>query len=159
MHRAVRALLDGRTFSPTKKEDARFKPVASYEHHGDGPIEDPHAAAKLSIARWTGNLLERTYPGHAWHVEVEIGRNGMGGLIKLRLNGIMPGNRWYIVKLADTLCDPGGKRTVLKGAGELLERYKLPRGNFDLDNWRVALNQMPVADRITGRGHLAPLID
>lgn len=162
MHRAVRALLEGKTFSPTKTADSRFHMKAGWnsEEAKEGmPVNKERAAAELAIARWTGNLLERTYPGHPWHVETTIGRNGMGGLIKIRINGIMPGNYWNVVQLADTLTDPGGKRTVLRAAGELLERYKLPRANFDADNFRAAIRAMPLLERTTGRGHVAPLID
>lgn len=141
----------------------RFDMKARYEHPdlGDDPTQDPYAQAKMETARWVGTLLERVYPGHAWHVEVVIQRGTAmfaGGLVKLRLNGIMPANRWYVVQLADVLTDPGGKRTVLKGAGELLERYGIPRTRFDLDHWRLALNAMPLSAKRTGRGHLAPLL-
>ncbi len=138
----------------------RFNLKAHYEHPdlGDDPRPDPMARANMAIVKWVGALLERSYPGHAWHVEAQIGQHGRNGIIKLRLNGIMPANRWYVVKLSDTLTDPGGKRTVLKGAGELLERYNLPRNKFNVDDWRMALNAMPAQARLTGRGHLAPLI-
>lgn len=120
----------------------------------------PHKAAELATAKWTGELLMRHYPGHPWRVEVEIGKiNARDGLIKIRLDGIMPPNYWFLNKLSDVASDPGGKRTVLKGAGEILERYNLHRGKFDGDNWRTALNAMPISRRMTSRGHLAPLID
>ena len=141
----------------------RFRMNYGYE----GPLTDdgalaehPHRAAELATAKWTGELLQRTYPGHPWYVEVEIGKiHARDGLIKLRLLGIMPPNYWYTSKLSEVASDPGGKRTILKGAGELLERYGLHRGKFDNDDWRIALNSMPINRRLTGRGHIAPLID
>lgn len=136
----------------------QFHPQLKYEHPGlgDDLSPDPFAKPKMAIAKWTGDLLNREYAGHAWHVEVTM--SAKGGIIKIRLNGIMPGNRWYVVKLDEVLTDPGGKRTVLRGAGELLERYQIRRGGFNLDQWRNALAAMPIQDRISGRGHLAPLI-
>lgn len=124
---------------------------------GDMKVDDPYAATKMATAKWTGELLQRHYPGHAWHVEVVIQKGG--GIIKIRLNGLMPADHWYVCQMADVICDPGGKRTVLKGAGELLERYRIPRGRFNLDDWRQALNAMPLKSKLSGRGHLAPLID
>ena len=160
MHRSVRALLNGKTFSPTLSENTRFKQRLAYEdlNAQDGGAKNPHQAAEIATAKWAGERLEFFYPGHAWHVEASIGKHGRDGLIKIRLNGIMPANYWYNLRMSQVLTDPGGRRTVLRAGGELLERYKLPRGNFDLDHWRVALNSMPAFERATGRGHLAPLI-
>lgn len=131
-----------------------FKLNIGYEHPGlgDDHSEDPFARAKVETAKWTGDLLNRNYPGHPWIVEVVMARNG--GLIKIRLQGLMPANRWYCVQLNDVLTDPGGRRTVLRGAGELLERYSISRGAFSVDDWQTAMSLTPV----TGRGHLAPLL-
>jgi len=130
-----------------------FKLNVGYEHPGLGDdfSHDPFAKAKVETAKWVGTLLDRTYPGHAWRTEVVMAKTG--GVIKIQLMGLMPSDRWYVVKLSDVLTDPGGKRTVLKGAGELLERYQIPRGKFSIDHWRDALNLIP----IKGRGHLDPL--
>ena len=141
----------------------QFNMKLGYEHPGlgDDPTPDKFAAAKMATAKWTGDLLNRVYPGHAWHVEVVIqrgARGAEGGIIKLRLNGIMPADRWYVCHLRDVISDPGGKRTVLKGAGELLERYNIPRTGFVLDDWRSALGAMPIEAKRTGKGHLAPLL-
>lgn len=118
---------------------------------GDGDGRDPFAAAKMETARWVGELLNRTYQGHPWFCEVVMSRTG--GVVKMQLRGLMPPDRWYVVKLSDVASDPGGRRTILKGAGELLERYNVPRGGFSIDHWKQALNLAP----IKGRGHLEPL--
>ncbi|MCS6760154.1 MAG: hypothetical protein MO852_15395, partial [Candidatus Devosia euplotis] len=115
--------------------------------------EDPFARAKVATAKWTGELLNRVYPGHPWNVEVIMSRTG--GLIKIQIKGLMPTDRWYVCQLHDVLTDPGGKRTVLRGAGELLERYQLRRGAFSIDHWQAAMNLAPM----TGRGPVAPLLD
>lgn len=137
----------------------QFNHRLAYEHPGlgDDNSPDPFARAKVATAKWTGDLLNQHYAGHAWHVEVVMSRTG--GLIKIRLNGIMPADRWYVCQLRDVISDPGGRRTVLRGAGELLERYGIARSNFRLDDWRQALEAMPVGAKRTGRGHLEPLID
>lgn len=137
----------------------QFQMRTGYEHPGlgDDLRPDPYKAIKIETARWAGDLLNRHYAGHAWMVEVVIQRGG--GVIKIRLNGIMPPDRWYVCKMSDVLTDPGGKRTVLRGAGEILERYGLPRNRFDLDHWRLALNAIPLQAKLRGKGHLAPLID
>jgi hypothetical protein len=128
----------------------RFRMNLGYEapNLGDGPSEpDPHAAMEMATCRWVGDKLEREYPGHAWDVRCEQ------GIVRFQLRHLMPSDAWYVVKLSDLSSDPGGRRTVLRGAGELLERYNLPRRGFSVDDWRIALNKMP----IKGRGHHEPL--
>lgn len=149
----------------SKQRDMRYRPQVGYERPGLGDdltADTSMAAAEVATARWVGTKLEQHYPGHAWHVEVQItshsGRRATDGVIKIRLNGIMPANYWYLVKLSQTLTDPGGQ-ALMRGAGELLERYGLRRGNFDLDQWRSALAAMPIVGRVMGRGHDAPLRD
>ena len=120
---------------------------------GDGDGENPHQAMEISVAKWVGQLLEREYGGHPWYVEVKMNKQRFGGLIQIQLRGLMPANWWYNVRVEDAMHDPGGKRTVLKGAGEILERYNLPRQKFSADDFVVALRKSP----ILGGGHLAPL--
>ncbi|MBW3099248.1 hypothetical protein [Pseudohoeflea coraliihabitans] len=131
-----------------------FNLSTRYEHPGlgDDHDEDPFAHAKMATAKWTGELLDRHYPGHPWYCEVVMSKTG--GLIKIQLRGLMPTNRWYCCQLSDVLNDPGGKRTVLRGAGEILERYSIRRGAFNVDDWQSAMIKAP----ISGRGHLAPLL-
>lgn len=142
---------------------ARFQPRLQYEHPGlgDDSAPDPLKAVKMATAKWVAEIIEHHYPGHAWHVVVNItahkGGRPTGGLIQIRLNGLMPPNHWYSIQLADTLC-VGGRQRVMKGAGELLERYNIPRTGFMLDHWRAALAAIPLDRRRLGRGHLAPLL-
>lgn len=135
-----------------------FEMSLGYEHPGLGDTHDhdPYAGMKLAVAKWTGEILNRYYPGHAWLIETTI--DNTGGLIKFRLNGLMPPDRWYCVQMNDALHDPSG-HLVKRGAGEVLERYNIPRAGFDIDHWRTALNLMPAHAKMTGKGHLAPLLD
>ena len=118
---------------------------------GDGDGANPQAGQEIAIAKWVGALLERTFSGHPWYVEVKI--NARGGVIQIQLRGLMPPDRWYVCSVNEVLHDPGGKKTILKGAGEILERYNLPRSSFSADDFVVALRKSP----ILGRGHLDPL--
>jgi hypothetical protein len=130
-----------------------FKLNVGYEHPGlgDDLSEDPFAKAKVSTAKWTGELLNRHYPGHPWNIEVIMSKTG--GLIKMQLMGLMPADRWYVCQLHDVISDPGGRKTILRGAGELLERYQLRRGAFSIDDWQQAMMLVP----LTARGRLEPL--
>lgn len=138
----------------------RFQPKVTYDFvkdQGTGPHE--FAQAEVETARWVGTKLERWYPGHAWHVQCDIrkGRGNIrGGVIGIRINGLMPPNYFYRINMRDLLTDAGG-RIVMKAGGELLERYRVPRGNFDMDHWRQALNAQPLISQKTGRGWHEPL--
>lgn len=128
-----------------------FKLETRYERTSDDPEEvDPFVKAKMATAKWVGEKLNQHYPGHPWFVEVKGDR--FGAVILIQLMGIMPANRYYLVKFADALTDPGGKK-IMRGAGELLERYGIPRQGFTMDNWVAALSKFP----ISARGHLEPL--
>lgn len=122
-----------------------------YENLDDSGDEDPFMRAKMATCKWTADLLERHYPGHPWLVNVKMNR--WGGVIQIQLRGLMPADYWYVVKMSAAISDPGGKTTVLKGAGELLERYGIARTGFTADQWQQALHRFP----INGRGHLEPL--
>ena len=156
----AKAFLEGRTLTPTRGK-ARFSLDMQYEKPGLGDTaeDDPNKAIDLATCKWVGTLLEAAYPGHPWQVQASLGKQRRDGLIRIRLNGIMPPNYWFNLKFSAVLeKNGGGKRAVQQAAGELLERYNLRRGNFDLDDWRLALNAMPLHSRQTGRGHLAPLL-
>lgn len=130
-----------------------FKLNMGYEKPdlGDGDGANPYKGRELDIAKWTGELLNKHHPGYPWNVRVVI--QGRDGVIMIQLLAVMPSDRWYVVKVNDAFHDVGGKRTVLQGAGELLERYQLPRPSFSLDDWRGALTLV----KNPGRGNIAPL--
>lgn len=128
-----------------------FKPDLRYERTSDDPEEqDEFANAKMATAKWVGEKLQQHYPGHPWFVEVKGDRGG--AVILIQLMGIMPHNRHYAVNFRDALTDPGGK-TIMRGAGELLERYGIARQGFSMDDWKVALSK----NAIFGKGSLEPL--
>ncbi len=129
-----------------------FSPKPHYENNSDDPNKrDPFARVKMATCKWTGELLERHYPGHTWWVEVDGDR--FGAVIKIQIRVLMPADRWYVVNFRDAVSDPGGRR-IINGAGELLERYGIPRTGFTVDNWKAALARFPIGN---GRGHLEPL--
>lgn len=128
-----------------------FNLKLGYENLDDSGDEDPFANAKLAICKWTAEILQQHYAGHPWMVEVRMNR--WGGVIQIQIRGLMPANQWATIPLSRILTDPNGRTTVRRWAGELLERYNIPRTNFSFDQWQQALNRFP----INGRGHLEPL--
>jgi hypothetical protein len=72
------------------------------------------------MMRW----LNQHYPGHLWGCIAEQRQ----GIVKFNIPILMGVNNWWIVNLHTTDIVDGMRR----GAGEILERYGLARGRFQL---------------------------
>jgi hypothetical protein len=116
--RAETARAPGRALVRT---EARFVPS------GEGSLE--RLAADFAAARAVRRILDTAYPGHGWEVVADSGQ----GYVAFRIPALMGVNYAYLVKGRDLTPE-----AVLKGAGELLERYRLPRAKFDLDRFLEA---------------------
>lgn len=77
------------------------------------------AKAEVSLAKRIAEELHKAYPGYAWGVTVN---RSVLNVLNLSLSG-----RWgftlHITKLASDV-----KTAAIKAGGELLERYRQPRG-------------------------------
>lgn len=99
-------------------------------------LEGQHDAINAWVCKQIGEKLARTYPGHPWGVMSEVEH----GIAKIMLQGF---SQWVItIRLATLKSDPG-LTSVMRYAGELLERLKLPRSGFDLARHREAMQRYP----------------
>jgi hypothetical protein len=90
-----------------------------------GIAYDQYKEQDLAIAKTMMSWLERHFPGHLWGCVSDIKQ----GIVKFNIPILMGFNNYYVVNLAThDICDG-----MAKGAGEILERYRLPRGRFELD--------------------------
>jgi hypothetical protein len=103
------------------RTEARFVP--------SGAGSRARAAADLAAARSVRRILDTAYPGHDWEVVADSGQ----GYVAFRIPALMGANYAYLIKGKDLT-----PAAVLNGGGELLERYRLPRGRFDLDRFLAA---------------------
>ena len=101
--------------------EARFVPS------GEGSRQ--RARADLATARAVRRILDTAYPGHDWEVVADSGQ----GYVAFRIPALMGANWAYLIKCRDLTPE-----AVLKGGGELLERYRLPREKFNLDRFLEA---------------------
>lgn len=111
----------------------------------NGQIEHTHGLfnehgyfdeANATLTRMVGERLMQAYPGHPWGVCSEIEH----GVIKISLQGF---NQWcHVIKVERLKGDPAMK-VVLKAAGEMLERFKMPRKGFDMASWMAANKKYP----------------
>jgi hypothetical protein len=104
--------------------EARFLPS------GDGSFS--RARNDVAAARAIRRILDTAYPGHDWEVVADSGQ----GYVAFRIPVLMGAHYAYLVKGKDLTAE-----AVLRGGGELLERYRLPRGKFDLDRFMEAREQ------------------
>jgi hypothetical protein len=101
--------------------EARFVP--------SGAGSRARAAADLAAARSVRRILDTAYPGYDWEVVADSGQ----GYVAFRIPALMGANWAYLIRGKDVSAE-----AVLTGGGELLERYRLPRGKFHLDRFLAA---------------------
>lgn len=114
-----------------------FTGRSSLTEHGlfndDGRFDGVNAALCKAI----GEALSRFYPGHPWAVSAEVEH----GIVKFSLAGFQ---QWaHVIHVATLKSDPG-LSTVKKAAGEMLERFNMPRKGFSSADWFLANQRMPM---------------
>lgn len=87
------------------------------------------AGTDIACARGVRDILDAAYPGHLWEVVADSHQ----GYVAFRIPALMGANYAYLIKGQELTPEK-----VLHGGGELLERYRLPRGRFDLDRFLEA---------------------
>ena len=92
----------------------------------DGSDDGP-TLPEINYMKKVAEVLLKHYPDHLWMVHVSF-KMGMCDVKNMRLSG-----EWgFRIKLSEIDHDPMMK-TVIRAGGELLERYKLARGTYDVD--------------------------
>ncbi len=87
-------------------------------------------ANDLLMAKEMADSLHATYPGHIWAVSVD-GSIGFADVRNLALSG-----SWgYRLRLDKMFSASDFKKRVLRGGGEMLERYRMTRGKFREDQY------------------------
>jgi hypothetical protein len=117
----IRSELERAAGTPRQKVEASFVP--------SGAGSASRAAYDLWVARRAYALLDRAYPGHGWQVIADSAQ----GYVGVRLPILTGGNWAYLIKWADLT-----PAQVIRAGGELLERYRLPRGRFELGRFLEA---------------------
>jgi len=88
-------------------------------------------ARELEIAQRVAGVLDKHYAGHLWAVNVDI-ENGIATIYNLRLSG----NWGFVLHLKQLLVSQKeADALVMRSGGELLERYHLRRGKYEIDRY------------------------
>jgi len=97
----------------------------------DGGIAaDPYKERDAAIAATMMKWLNRHYPGHLWGCIADTRQ----GIVKFNIPILMGMNNWWVVNLRTHDIIDG----MRQGAGQILERYRLRRGRFDLTTFLEA---------------------
>jgi hypothetical protein len=91
---------------------------------------DPYKAKDLEVAGTMMAWLKKHYPGHMWGVVADLRQ----GIVKFNIPILMGVNHWWVVNLSTHDIIDG----VRQGAGQILERYGLRRGRFELNSFLEA---------------------
>lgn len=91
----------------------------------NGVAYDPHKELDRSIASNMMKWLEQHYPGHLWGCVADTAQ----GIVKFNIPVLMGFADYWVVNLRTHDIVNGMKQ----GAGQILERYGLKRGRFELD--------------------------
>lgn len=101
-------------------------------------IESPEEAMRrnandVNMSRTLCEVLMRHYPGHAWGVNVD----GRTGLITIR-DMYLSGQWGYILKIGAVYSASSLERDVVRAGGEILERFRMARAQFQADQYADA---------------------
>lgn len=110
----------------------------TYEAPGDGIEDDPYKVADLSLTLRLAETIDAHYPGHPWEIQVSHSQ----GIATISLPLFMGPINKYSIHL-DYLSNDPTCRSAVRGAGEILERYRVPRQGFSLDEFLIARDRIP----------------
>lgn len=136
----------------TAAEERLLLPSLRYEDPGlgDVKVEDPTEKTRLELARSAGEIANNFYPGHPWYVEIKPPiKYGQHVVIQISIPALMGRWSWNIptdtVQTSEDL-----RKAVMRGCGELLERYRMPRQGFNASHFAEAIATFPAWMRIYG---------
>lgn len=112
----------------------------------DNAAFDPHAAREHECSKLVYSVLEAHYPGHPWRVKIDW----KGGIVGIQIKPFMGVKHWYVIYISTLKEYERGKRAIIRGGGDILERYMLPRNAFDRDHFLTALQAFPAHRKFHG---------
>lgn len=118
----------------------RTVPRIQYEHpdKGDNPRPDAKKVGDLEIGMKAERIINQHYPGHFWVVKID----SVQGYLMIKIPLLMGMTNWYFIPLDLLATDPGMKR-VIRGCGEILERYNMPRSALREADFLNAVDLIP----------------
>ena len=100
---------------------------------------DPHKDADHSLCVAAFQTLVKHYPGHFWRVRADSKQ----GIAQIQIHQLMGDTLWWNIRLDESSNHNDFRLAVIRGGGEILERYALPRTAMDLDQFLEVRAQTP----------------
>lgn len=88
-------------------------------------------------------MIYTLYPDHPWHVEADHAQ----GIVKIKIPQLMGATNWGVIPIRYLKNEGELRRHVMRVAGEILERYQLPRARFSPDEFMRAWHRQPLHKR------------
>lgn len=131
-----------------KVQDGRNRAMHVRQYAEASPIDGTMQAvpAELALCKRIGAILNHHYKGHPWMIEV----NFVQGMAKIGIP-VLLGNWTYNIRLDEIVNDADLRSSVLRGGGELLERFGIPRNTIDVASYLAALGSIPMIGNFRAR--------
>jgi hypothetical protein len=112
--------------------------LAPYSREVEGAVVfDPYKDADMAICRQMIGFLQDNFPiAYSWRVECDIAQ----GIAKMSIPVLMGINNWMVINLKTHGGSEFGPK-VVDLAGQILERYLLPRDKYNLGKFLEARAQ------------------
>jgi len=98
--------------------------------HSESAESASIARRELEIAKRILEFIEPIYPGFIWTVKVNLTGKEKGAAISLP--ALLPPHTYNVIPGRYLCTENGMKRMALYAAGNLLERYKVPRSTLKM---------------------------
>jgi hypothetical protein len=117
-------------YQPAEYIRAAGTPRLKVERRSDGGAREQYDEW---LAAQIFTVLLDHFPGHFWQVQVRSEQ----GIARIRIPVLMGDTLGYTLHL-DRLANDPGYKAVKEAAGEILERWRIPRGAFSLAHFLEA---------------------
>jgi hypothetical protein len=115
-----------------------------FESHGTDANAAMLEAYEFGVCKTIFEKLWEHYPGYDWKVAV----NAIGGVASIKLPRLHHSALGYNILMSDLASDPD-LRHVVRGGGELLERFRLTRTRVNKAEYTDAIRNRPAVFRKT----------
>lgn len=141
----------GETIAPQRIVNNRvFKMGAGPTSPSLARQQEAMKAADMRMVKRIAAVLEFHHPGHFFRVTVDHDQR----LVRIELPPLLESPWSYNIPISVLYADPG-LRTIKRAAGEILERFQLPRSTWSDDHYRSAVRAQPVGGN-RRRGYRVP---
>lgn len=111
----------------------RYEAPSAVNDNGDVvKAVDPYCKNDMELAKLMSQWLQKHYEGHFWATKADIRQ----GIVGFNIPALMGMDNWYVINLRKLKKD--FIEELAEGAGQVLERYNLPRGRLHLPSFLEA---------------------